>query len=225
MEASTATRQIGDWQLKLRQPPGEGPFPVIGMLHGWTGDEDSMWVFASRLPKNALLIAPRGLFPSLLSGYAGYAWHAQQNQRGQRNRLWPQVEDFDPAVAALLGLFTTQNFPQGDFSQLRLLGFSQGAALTFALGLQHPERVQALAGLAGFLPEGSAELAVGQPLLDKPVFLAHGTRDELVPVEKARLAATILERAGATVNYCEHDVGHKLNAACFRSLEIFFQDN
>ncbi len=222
MEASIATRQIGDWQLKLRQPAGEGPFPVIGMLHGWTGDEDSMWVFAGRLPKNALLIAPRGLFPSQLGGYAGYAWHTQPSQQG---RLWPRVEDFDPAVAALLELFSPVNFPQGDFSQLRLVGFSQGAALTFALGLQHPGRVQALAGLAGFLPEGSAELAVGQPLLDKPVFLAHGRRDELVPVEKARLAATILERAGATVNYCEHDVGHKLNAACFRSLQIFFEDN
>lgn len=216
MEANIAARQIGAWQLKVRQPAGAGPFPVIGMLHGWTGDEDSMWVFAGRLPKNALLIAPRGLYPSPLGGYA---WHTQ------RSRLWPRVEEFDVAVEALLGLFSPQNFPAGDFSQLRLVGFSQGAALTFALGLQHPEQVQALAGLAGFLPDGSAELAVGQPLLDKPVFLAHGTRDELVPVEKARLAATILERAGATVNYCEHDVGHKLNAACFRSLQIFFEDN
>ena len=222
MEASIATRQIGDWQLKLRQPTGEGPFPVIGMLHGWTGDENSMWVFAGRLPRNALLIAPRGLYPSPMGGFA---WHTQPSQRSQRSRLWPRVEDFDPAVEALLALLSPENFPQGDFSQLRLVGFSQGAALTFALGMQYPERVQALAGLAGFLPEGSAELAVGQPLLDKPVFLAHGTHDELVPVEKARLAATILERAGATVNYCEHDVGHKLNAACFRSLEIFFEDN
>lgn len=216
MEASIETLQIGDWHLKVRRPLGEGPFPVIGMLHGWTGDEDSMWVFARRLPPNALLIAPRGLYKAALGGFG---WHKQ------RSSLWPRVEDFNPAVDLLLDLFTAQNFPEGDFNHLRLAGFSQGAALTFALGLQHPERVQALAGLAGFLPEGSAELAVGQPLLDKPVFLAHGTLDELVPVEKARYAATILERAGASVNYCEHDVGHKLSAACFRSLEIFFQDN
>lgn len=215
MQANIETRQIGEWIVKQRKPAGEGPFPVIGMLHGWTGDEDSMWVFASRLPNNAFLIAPRGLYPSPLGGYA---WHTQ------RSSLWPQIDDFAPAVAALLELFTPEHFPGGDFSQLRLVGFSQGAAMTFALGFQHPARVQALAGLSGFLPEGCAELAVGQPLLDKPVFLAHGTQDELVPVEKARLAVTILERAGATVNYCEHDVGHKLNAACFRSMEIFFED-
>ena len=59
MEASIETLQIGDWHLKVRRPLGEGPFPVIGMLHGWTGDEDLMWVFARRLPPNALLIAPR----------------------------------------------------------------------------------------------------------------------------------------------------------------------
>lgn len=219
MEATVETRQIGDWILKQRKPAGMGPFPVIGMLHGWTGDEDSMWVFASRLPKNALLIAPRGLYKAPLGGYAWYRQHSE------RSRLWPYIEDFEDSVAALLELFTPLNFPEGDFSQLRLVGFSQGAAMTFAVGFQHPDWVRALAGLAGFLPEGSADLAVGQPLLDKPVFLAHGTQDELVPVEKARLAATILERAGATVNYCEHDVGHKLNAACFRSMQMFFEDN
>lgn len=219
MVANVEIRQVGEWILKQRQPPGKGPFPVIGMLHGWTGDEDSMWVFASRLPKDTLLIAPRGLYKAALGGFAWY------KQRSKRSSLWPYVEDFNPAVDELLALFTPENFPAGDFSQLRLVGFSQGAAMTFAVGFQHPERVQALAGLSGFLPEGSAELAVGQPLLDKPVFLAHGTQDELVPVEKAHLAATILERAGATVNYCEHDVGHKLNAACFRSMEIFFEDN
>jgi len=216
MEVSIETRQIGAWQLKQRRPIGAGPFPVIGMLHGWTGNEDSMWVFARRLPYNALLIAPRAPYPAPMGGYA---WHKP------RRSPWPDVEDFNPAIEELLALFTPDNFPAGDFSKLRLVGFSQGAAMTFALGLQNPERVQALAGLSGFLPEGSAELAVGQPLLDKPVFLAHGARDELVPVEKARLAAEILERAGATVEYCEHDVGHKLSAACFRSMEIFFQEN
>jgi len=216
MEASIETRQLNGWQYKYRCPEGEGPFPVIGMLHGWTGDEDSMWVFASRLPKNALLIAPRGLYPAPMGGYA---WHKQ------RGSLWPFIEDFNQAVEDLLELFTPQNFPQGDFEQLRLVGFSQGAALTYAFGLQHPERVQALAGLAGFLPEGSADLAVGQPLLDKPVFVVHGVQDELVPVEKARFAVQILERAGASVTYCEHDVGHKLDAGCFRGLGAFFQEN
>jgi hypothetical protein len=33
----------------------------------------------------------------------------------------------------------------------------------------------------------------------------------------------LLEKAGATVTYCEEDVGHKLSAGCFRGLESYFR--
>jgi predicted esterase len=55
------------------------------------------------------------------------------------------------------------------------------------------------------------------------VFVAHGTRDELVPIERGRHTVQTLEQAGAQVTYCEDDVGHKLSAACFRALEAFFK--
>jgi predicted esterase len=55
------------------------------------------------------------------------------------------------------------------------------------------------------------------------MFIAHGTDDDRVPVEKARLSAELLENAGAAVTYCEEQVGHKLSAKCFRGLEAFYQ--
>jgi phospholipase/carboxylesterase len=54
------------------------------------------------------------------------------------------------------------------------------------------------------------------------VFIAHGTTDNLVPVEMARESANLLKQAGANVTYCEEEVGHKLSAPCFRGLEAFF---
>jgi predicted esterase len=68
-------------------------------------------------------------------------------------------------------------------------------------------------------------LAEKYPLKDVAVFIAHGTRDQLVPVERARLGVEVLQQAGAIVSYCEHEAGHKLNADCFRSLQLFFQQN
>ncbi len=46
--------QIEHWTVRVRKPEGEGPHPVMLLLHGWMGDENAMWVFASRLPKNLL---------------------------------------------------------------------------------------------------------------------------------------------------------------------------
>ena len=209
-------RELKGWLLRERIPQGDGPHPLILMLHGWTGDEDAMWVFASRLPSNAMLVAPRGLYPAPMGGFS---WQPQMA------KLWPWVDDFNPAVEALLELLTDENFPQADFSQLRLLGFSQGAALAFTFALTYPEQVRSFAGLSGFLPDGVQPLVNQLPLEGKNAFLAHGTQDQLVPVARARQAAQLLGQAGARVSYCEDDVGHKLSSSCFKGLKFFFARN
>lgn len=206
------TVEISSWIVRLRQPVGDGPHPVVLMLHGWTGDEKAMWVFAPRLLKHAVLISPRGLFSTPLGGYG---WH--EHQLG----LLPQVSDFRPAVDALLDLLRPQNFPGADLGRIHLAGFSQGAALSFAFALQVPERVASITALSGFFPRQADEYLREAPLNGIPVFLAHGTKDEIVPVEKARQAITLLKSAGADVLYCEDDVGHKLSTTCFNSLENF----
>jgi phospholipase/carboxylesterase len=213
MTIKTEPREIDGWKIRQHFPPGDGPHPLTLLLHGWTGDETVMWVFASRLPKKSLLVAPRGLHPAPSGGY-GWEEHEQHD--------WPWVDDFQPSIEALLGLLTHENFPQADLERIRLVGFSQRAALSYAFALTHPTRIAAVAGLAGFMPQGAEALARNRTLTGMPVFIAHGARDKIVPVERARHAVEILEAAGAQVTYCEEDVGHKLSANCFRGLETFF---
>jgi phospholipase/carboxylesterase len=208
--------EIDNLVIQARLPSGTGPFPVFVMLHGWTGDEDSMWIFSSRLPVNTILLSPRGLFESPSGGYSWYP---------KLDKAWPVLNDFEAAITVLNEVLAIDYFPTGDFSQLRLLGFSQGAALVYSFALTQGKRLRAIAGLSGFVPEGAARLANGYPLSDVAVFIAHGTKDQLVPIERARQGVAILEQAGAHVSYCEHEAGHKLNADCFRSLQIFFQQN
>lgn len=211
----TELQTIAGWTVRVRTPESAGPHPIILMLHGWTGDENAMWVFARRMPPEALLIAPRGPVPV---GPGGFGWHDNLGE------TWPRVEHFRPAVESLVDLLTPFNFPSGDLDQpLRLVGFSQGAALAFTFALLNPKWIRAVAGLSGFLPAGAASLVQGKPLRGKPVFMAHGTQDVLVPVERAREAVRVLQQAGARVAYCEDDVGHKLSTACFSSLGAFFQ--
>lgn len=205
---------IDGWVMRVRQPDGSGPFPVLLMIHGWTGDENSMWVFAPRLPKNVLLIAPRGLYPSISGGYSWYP---------KLNKPLPWVDDLLPAAEKLFDTLTAAHFSAGDFSSLHLVGFSQGAALANTMTLLHPDRITSLAGLSGFLPDGASAMLTAQRLDGLPVFIAHGIQDERVPVERARAAVAQLEQAGANVTYCEDNVGHKLSATCFHGLEAFYQ--
>ena len=207
---------IDGWTMRVRRPAGVGPFPVILLLHGWTGDENSMWMFASRLPRDALLIAPRALFPATSSGYS---WHLPIS------KSWPWVDDFKNSVEKIYTIISQNYFPDGDFSNLHLIGFSQGAALAYSMAIIRPDRVTSIAGLSGFVPDGASTWLSAGRLHEMPVFVAHGTQDELVPVDKARLSVELLEQAGAVVTYCEDNVGHKLSAKCFHGLEAFYQKN
>jgi phospholipase/carboxylesterase len=207
------------WVLRYRIPQEQGPHPILLMLHGWTVDEDAMWIYASRLPANWLLISPLGIFDSPAGGYG---WH-KYNENS-----WPELDDFKPVVDALHDLLSRSCFPSdeiqnADLSQFRLVGFSQGAALAYSFAILYPEKVLSIAGLSGFLPENSGKYIRKGSLSGKRIFITHGSRDHLVDVERARESVNALKSAGAEVIYCEEDVGHKLSASCFRSMENFFK--
>jgi len=214
MEKQREVVTIQDWTFRIQKPRIAGPYRVILLLHGWTGDEDAMWVFASRLPQDALLVAPRGLFATPLGGYG---WHPHEIGS------WPWVDDFQPVIEELLEILCSDPFPDSDCSSVSMVGFSQGAALAFAFGMLFPARVNLIAGLSGFMPQGAEAIARNKPLRDKHIFLAHGSQDQIVPVDRARSAVKVLESAGAEVSYCEDDVGHKLSTSCYQGLQNYFE--
>lgn len=205
----------GGWTLRVRAADKE-PARLLLLIHGWTGDENSMWVFANRLPGTYWILAPRA--PHFTEP-GGYSWRRELDKPGSL----PRLEDLVPAVADLVHLVEDFGRDHGVASQsFDAIGFSQGAAVVNTLALLHPERVGRLGVLAGFVPAGAEEYIQNRPLEGKPFFVAHGTQDERVDIERARQSIELLEQAGARVTYCEDDVGHKVSAGCLRALEAFF---
>lgn len=208
--------RANDLVFKIRQPDGVGPFPAILMLHGWTGDEDSMWVFANQFPVNYFVVAPRAPH---VSTRGGYSWVEKIDSE------WPQFDDFTPSVERLMkALDELSRQYEVDFTRLSLVGFSQGAALSFALAMRDPDRIERTAGLAGFLPEGCEDRMEGGELAGIPFFLAHGKADEIVPISMAYAAKSFLEKMGGRVLFCESEAGHRLGANCFKALNAFMRD-
>ncbi len=211
-----------DWTLRVRPASQEAPRPLL-LLHGFTGDENSMWVFMRNFPQVYWMIAPRGLHKA----ETGYTWRPARFESpeplaaAQSER--PGLDDFRPAAEALLSLVDAYASANGiAAAQFDVIGFSQGAALATVLALLHPGRIRRAGVLAGFMPKGAESLIAGQPLSGKPFFVAHGTRDEKIAIEYARRSVEMLEQAGAAVTFCEDEVGHKLGAGCLRAMEKFF---
>lgn len=210
---STTVYERG-WIMRYRLPAQMPPQRITVFIHGWTGDENSMEIFARGLPSSHLQMFPRG--PVSAQG-VGFGWTSVRGiENSQLADFLPTAHELLKEIDAHLSGWKLQNH---SFS---VTGFSQGAAMAYILSLLYPQRVERIAALAGFLPALPDSLDLSA-IKAKPVYIAHGTRDETIPVEEARKAAAFFNANGAEVDFCENNAGHKLPTICFAKLHEFLQ--
>jgi phospholipase/carboxylesterase len=112
-----------------------------------------------------------------------------------------------------------QKYPL-DPSRIILMGFSQGAAICNTLVLTQPEQAMGVVSLAGLIPDVVIE-TVQPGLTGLPVFIAHGMRDETVPLAAAQQTRDVYTRLGAQVTYGEYPTGHKLTTEGMADLKAW----
>ncbi len=202
-EPITITAMNGSiYQMVPAKKPG---CKSILLLHGWTGDETSMWTLASLLETGGLMASMRGIFPA---DPGGYSWVDEVG--GGLSAL----EAFDPAVEALDMVLRDIIVRTGmDLHRLVLAGFSQGAALALAAARKFSYKPAGVIAISGFLPDGDLDG------LESPVFWGHGSQDEIIPIETAREGVGRLEGHGLKVHLCESDIGHKISHHCLRGVQ------
>jgi phospholipase/carboxylesterase len=214
---NTELISFNGWILRIRESRSRNPRLLV-LIHGWTGDENSMWIFTRGLSADYWMMAPRAPHPAQSSGFS---WRPHQTETVGR----PSLEALKPAAEALIRLIDEYSASvKLDALQFDLMGFSQGGVMVSLLGMLYPHRIRKMGVLAGFVPSGIEELVLKKPLAGKNIFIAHGTQDQMVPIDRARASIKVLEQAGAQVTYCEDEVGHKLGAKCLRGLEKYLQD-
>ncbi|HEX2980035.1 MAG TPA: alpha/beta fold hydrolase [Anaerolineaceae bacterium] len=214
-ENDTSLLEIKGFTVRVRPPQIVQPARLTLLIHGLTGDEDVMWVFTNRLSQSDWFVAPRAPYAY---SKGGYTW--VDNPQG----IDTPLDVYLPMADRLLEMVDSLPLvPEPDRRRLRLLGFSQGAAMALAFTLAHPERVERVAALAGFLPPHAEPWLTNPNIPGIPVFMAHGTRDEQIPFVRARQSAEQMRRAGMQVTLCEDEVGHKLSLNCLKGMNQFFQ--
>lgn len=201
---------------RIAVPQGDGPHPIVLMLHGRSGNEDVMWIFAQAVPEEWLLVAPRAIKED---PRGGYSWRIRQKNE------WPTLAQFDvPVGAAADFIEALPELYDADLDRLYLMGFSQGAALAFAIAMHHPHLVRGVASLVGFLPMECDDMATAAAMEGMPVFMAVGKQDPRIPYERSLSCAHTLHMAGADLDYHDYDMEHRLNAEAMRDLKAWWQE-
>ena len=188
------------------RPAAAEPAGALVLFHGRGTDEHDLWPLLDALDPDRRLagLTPRGPL-SLPPG--GAHWYVV------RRVGFPDPETFHAtfarASAWLDALLQHLGIPTG---RTVLGGFSQGAVMSYALGLARGRPAPAgIVALSGFVPsvEGLELDLAGRHGL--PVGIGHGVYDPVIGVEHAREARRRLEVAGAAVTYRESALPHAVD--------------
>jgi phospholipase/carboxylesterase len=196
-------------------PPLKGPAGhLVVLVHGYGSDGKDLiglgQQWQQQLP-GAAFIAPNA--PDAVPGAAGYQWFPisridpAEMQKGVE-RAGPVLDEFLDIELAKRGL------PP---EKLILVGFSQGTMLSLHVGLARAVPPAAIVGLSGLLPAPPPQRPDGPP-----VFLAHGTADQVIPVQAMLAAAATLGAAGRAVQWhLAPGVGHGVDPQTMDQAGVF----
>jgi phospholipase/carboxylesterase len=190
---------------RLRPPSGE-PQGALVLFHGRATDEHDLFPLLDELdPERRLLgVTARGPL-SLPPG--GAHWYVV------RQVGFPDHETFH-ATYRLVGGWLDDLLAEHDIPPERAVlgGFSQGAVMSYALGIGADRpRPAGIVALSGFIPTVD-DFELGDPT-GLPVAIGHGTYDPVISVPFARQARDLLAEAGAEVTYRESPMGHAIDPA------------
>lgn len=199
----------------LERPAAGEPAGALVLLHGRGADEHDLFPLLDALdPERRLLgVTPRAPL-SLPPG--GAHWYKLGGLPT------PDPGTFAPTYARAGQFLDDLPVPIG---RVVLGGFSQGAAMTWALGLGAGRpRPAGLVALSGFMPVVEGFGLDFEGLEGYPIAIGHGTQDGVIPVDWARAARARVEPAGADLLYRESPMGHTIDPAFLPELQAFVRD-
>ena len=201
--------------------PSAAPVATLIVLHG-LGTEGGDFVPLLRHMDLSAVGPVRCVLPDApmrtmsINGSDMHAWYDAAPPVASRHASQPADEAGLRASQSLVQALIEREEGLGMPSErVVLMGFSQGAVLALQTGLRSPQRLAAVVALSGYLPLNARTLQMESNIANQrlPIFLGHGEHDEVVSLDRARAARTVLQVMGHLVDWHLYDMGHEVSDA------------
>ena len=188
---------------RLPRQPLAKPAPLLVLLHGRGAEAKTIFSIEGLLDPRLHVVSIRGTYPSAIGGFEWF-WDPEV-----RNVEIQDADRFTESEEML-----TKNIEQHiertgtDRQNLFLWGFSQGAAMANILGLRGIVKPKGVVPMSGFLPTPVYHWEKWDT--HSKFLVAHGTNDEVLPVDTSKRAQEFLSSKGIVAEYYEFKGRHKM---------------
>ena len=154
------------------------PLPLVVALHGSSGHgADFIWNWLKEARSRGFM---------LLSPTSGEQTWSLESAQEDLSKILKAIDNLSERSAINL-------------EKILITGMSDGATFSMLAGLKKSTPFTHIAAFSGIMPASLGQMNAEKYATDRPVFLVHGTKDNIFPVETAFLTKTELEAAEVEV--------------------------
>jgi len=177
--------------------------PLLLLLHGYGSNADDLFSFAAYIPDTYHVVSLQAPLPMSHESFAWFPIHFTESME-----RWTSPEEVNKAKDYIAEFLSYYEEKGGfDNSRIYLMGFSQGAMLSYAVGLD-TKAVKGIAALSGYIDPRVVDFTNTEM---KSIYVSHGKEDMVVPFAWAEQSVEKLKEYGYQPEFYEYPQGHGIN--------------
>jgi len=210
-------------RIELESAPN--PRAAVIWLHGLGADGND---FAAIVPELDLRACPpiRFVFPhapaipvTLNAGYTMPAWYDILGTNLVDRQDAAGIQKSERAIIALIEHEVARGVP---YRNIVLAGFSQGCAMALHTGLRLPHTLAGIMALSGYLPLADRFATERMAANARtPIFMAHGTQDPVVVLQRGEDSRDALTAMGHPVQWHSYPMQHSVHPRELADISAF----
>jgi phospholipase/carboxylesterase len=199
--------------------PDSNNQPLVIFLHGYGSNEQDLFGIKDALPAQYNYLSVRA---PMVMEEGSYQWFRKKGDgayNGETDDLKASGQVLLDFIAQAAKKYHTEP------AKVYLVGFSQGAIMSYEVALRHPEAVGGIAALSGrILPVLKAELKPDEKRQSLAIFIGHGTADKRLPFSDGTEANSLLQSISLEPEFHAYQgVGHNISDEESQDLSAWLQ--
>ncbi len=200
------------------------PSASVIWLHGLGADGNDFVPVVKMLNlPNIRFILPHAPYQkiSMNNGYEMRAWYDLFGLQSKHPQDAVGIEKTQVYIESLIAQENSRGIAS---ERIVIAGFSQGGAIALHLATRQEQALAGILALSTYLPlqEKLASQKTSQSL-NTPIFMAHGTFDEVITLERCQQSLTVLQENGYQVEWHEYPMAHSVHPQEINDIRTFLQ--